>query len=278
MKAFKFAWIGLFCTLSLMAQVPGSPYIAPMSGSTGTATFNFTGGAQTWTVPFGVNAINFTVYAAQGGGASGGLGGKVTGRVPVTYGQVLTIVVGGQPSGNLAVYGYAGAGGTNSANSAAFGYGGGGMSGIFTSSTLSQANALVVAGGGGGTTVSYVGGAAGAPNGSNGTQGSYSGYSEGGKGASQISGGAAGSGIDPQSVAPLAGSALAGGRGGSVANSGWYAAGGGGAGYFGGGGGAGGGSSRGAGGGASSWVISTGTSVVYTGGNKSGNGQVLFSW
>ncbi len=268
--------------LNLAAQVVGTPYFPAPNSS---ITFDYTGAQQTWTVPTGVTSIKVRVSGAQGGGnaAANGKGGLVTATLSVTPGQVLAIVVGGQPTSNVSVYGYGGSGGVVTSNTGRNGYAGGGLSGIFLTS-VSFANALAVAGGGGGTnglntlSASGGGGNAGAPNGSNGAQGNYSGYSEGGKGATQSAGGARGVSIDAASTASTAGVALTGGNGGSVSTSTWTGGGGGGGGYYGGGGGAGGGSSVGAGGGGSSWVISTGTSVVYTGGNRAGNGQVVISY
>ncbi|MBK9486927.1 MAG: hypothetical protein IPO01_17615 [Chitinophagaceae bacterium] len=73
-----------------------------------TTTFNFTGGAQTFTVPAGVTSINFTALGAEGGagangtnnggtvaGGAGGKGSRATGTLAVTPGQVLNIFVGG---------------------------------------------------------------------------------------------------------------------------------------------------------------------------------------
>jgi len=278
MKAFKFAWIGLFCSLSLMAQVPGSPYIASISASTGTATFNYTGAIQTWTVPTGVTLLTVTARGAQGGGTTGGKGAKVRAVIPLTAGQTLYFGVGGRTTNNVAVYGKGAAGALYSGAPTAYGYAGGGMSGIFTSSTLSQAACKIVAGGGGGQTNGYTGGAGGNP-GTAGGQGNYSGYSEGGKGGTQTGGGAAGVSFDAQNaVTNAAGAALAGGRGGATNNAGHAGGGGGGAGYFGGGGGAGGGSSRGAAGGGSSWVVSGSSSVVYTSNAILGNGGIVISW
>ncbi len=51
-----------------------------------TCTFNYTGAAQTWTVPAGVDHATFTVVGASGGragGRPGGLGGGVSATLGV---------------------------------------------------------------------------------------------------------------------------------------------------------------------------------------------------
>jgi hypothetical protein len=82
--------------------------MADPAGAT-TTTFNYTGGAQTWTVPAGVTRVKFVVDGAQGAGSSlvpGGLGGEVTDELAVTPGQEITIVVGG--AGNVPAVGSCG--------------------------------------------------------------------------------------------------------------------------------------------------------------------------
>lgn len=286
-KILSFITVCLLYGYSSCAQVMGTPYVAL---SNYLITFNYTGAQQTWTVPTGVTSIKVSVSGAQGGGnsAANGKGGLVTATLSVTPGQVLAIVVGGQPTSNTTVYGYGGAGGVVTTATTRNGYAGGGLSGLFLSS-VSFANALVVAGGGGGTnglnslaTTGVPpggGGAAGAPNGSNGAQGNWGGRQEGGRGATQSAGGAIGVGVDTPSTAPGIGNQLSGGNGGSVSTSTWTGGGGGGAGYYGGGGGAGGGSSVGAGGGGSSYVKTTvGTNIVYTSGANTGHGKVVISY
>jgi hypothetical protein len=115
-----------------------------------TQTFNLTGNVQTFTVPEGVHSITVEVVGAAGGagcdGADGGHGGKgasVKGTIPVTPGDTLGIVVGGQ--GHPGTY--------NMCN----GGGGGGASIVWQCSSPECAPAdlmglqlLAVAGGGGG--------------------------------------------------------------------------------------------------------------------------------
>jgi hypothetical protein len=61
-----------------------------------TLTFSHTGATQSWTVPDDVVEATFDLYGAEGGGESnGGRGARVTATVPVTPGEVVTIVIGG---------------------------------------------------------------------------------------------------------------------------------------------------------------------------------------
>jgi hypothetical protein len=220
--------------------------------------FDFTGAIQTWTVPSGVTVIYVDAAGAQGGSASpylGGKGGKVSGILAVTPGDVLQITVGGQSTTNIAVYGFGGNGGRSTA------YGtiaraGGGLSAISTSAPVTQANALVIAAGGGGTATNSFAGNGGAGGGLNGVSAPFTYGGTRGVGASQTAGGAAGTPSDGNSTNPTAGIAIRGGAGGIVGgfSGGWNGGGGGGAGYFGGGGGAGGGNAQGSGGGGSSWT------------------------
>jgi hypothetical protein len=241
--------------------------------------FDYTGAIQTWTVPAGVTKIFVDAAGAQGGSASpylGGKGGKVSGILAVTPGDVLQITVGGQSTSNIAVYGFGGNGGRSTA------YGtiaraGGGLSAISTSAPVTQANALVIAAGGGGTATNNHAGNGGAGGGLNGVSAPFTYGGTRGVGASQTAGGAAGTPSDGNSTNPTAGSAINGGAGGIVggASAGWNGGGGGGAGYFGGGGGAGGGNAQGSGGGGSSWSHATVQQVSNVPNFNSGNGRVI---
>jgi hypothetical protein len=243
--------------------------------------FDFTGAIQTWTVPAGVTQIYVDAAGAQGGSGGsniGGKGGKVSGVLAVTPGNILQITVGGQSTTNIAVYGFGGNGGRSTI------YGtiaraGGGLSAISTSAPVSQANALLIAGGGGGTGTSGFAGNGGAGGGLNGISATsnYGGTPTRGGGASQTTGGVAGSIYDGNSTAPTAGSAINGGSGGIVAggSAGWNGGGGGGAGYFGGGGAAGGGNAQGSGGGGSSWTISSMQQVSNIPNFNTGHGRVI---
>jgi hypothetical protein len=201
--------------------------------------YNYTtGAAQTLVVPDSVTAYTVHLWGAGGGGYDangvGGAGAYVTGRLSVTPGETLSIVVG--------------LGGRTNGSSSTATQGGGGASGGFGAgsgggrSSIRRNNAdIVVAGGGGGSGwrsggfSTWQGTAADglAPSGS---------ASRPGKGGTQTAGGAAGAGDFGTATA---GSAGLGGNGAS------YGGGGGGGWFGGGGGGTGSGDAGGAGGGSS---------------------------
>ena len=102
-------------------------------------TYSYTGSAQTFSVPTGVTTV--TAYMWGGGGAGdfsncrGGHGGAVVGTIDVSSISTLGVIVarGGA---------YPTTGGD--------GGGGGGFSGVFDGTTYTQANAILIAAGGGG--------------------------------------------------------------------------------------------------------------------------------
>lgn len=243
--------------------------------------FEYTGSIQTWTVPAGVAFIFVDVKGAQGGsmgGYFGGKGGCVRARLPVTSGQVLYITVGGQSTIDTPLFGYGGAGG-QSTNYGVKARAGGGLSSISTAHPVTQANALVISGGGGGTTGNGYAGNGGAAGGLNGVGATsvYGGVNTRGGGATQTVGGVAGSAYDGNNPMPTAGVAINGGKGGNVVggSAGWNGGGGGGAGFFGGGGATGGGNAQGSGGGGSSWTHSSCVNVENITGYNSGHGRVV---
>ena len=76
--------IGLAVSTLLLGMLA---FAAPASATT--ETFNYTGAAQTWTVPAGVTEATFDLYGAQGHGGCcpfsafpGGLGGRATATIP----------------------------------------------------------------------------------------------------------------------------------------------------------------------------------------------------
>jgi hypothetical protein len=250
-------------------------------------TYGHSGGPQVYVVPQGVNQIKVTAVGARGGNSGdglgeGGAGGNITTTLDVTPGQILTIVVGGTGRGSANTvpgYGFGGIGGLQGglANSAGAG---GGMSGVFTGRSITTANALCVAGGGGGA-MSWASGRNGGFGGkvypgdaqagadasgdfgqNAGTGGSTSGATNGSAGASP----------DSQSTDNTGGNRLAGGRGGIGSRfSSDFGGGGGGAGWYGGGGGAGGGEASGAGGGGSSYSVAD---IIWGTPNTTGDGSV----
>jgi hypothetical protein len=235
----------------------------------GSYTFNYTGAAQTLTIPAGIRSVTIDAYGAQGSnsGASGGLGGRVQGTLAVTPGDVLNIYVGGQS-------GYNG-GGTGGTGSYGAGASGGGATDVRIGGTALSNRVLVAGGGGGGGNggccwSSYSGGVGGISPGYGqgccGTQGYPATSSAGGSGGLDCGGCGYGG---------TAGTLGQGGNGSRNCSS--YGAGaGGGGGYYGGGGGNTCGSG-GSGAGGTSYLGSM-TSTSYSDGARSGNGTITISW
>ncbi|MBO2007715.1 beta strand repeat-containing protein [Hymenobacter negativus] len=232
----------------------GSVAITPVAT---TFTFTAPGGPQTYTVPAGVTAVQVVATGASGGVYDGAnVGARVQATVPVTPGEVLTVLVGGQGSSS----GIAAPGGYNGGGAASFSKGGGGASDVrrapaagSTGDYLTTRNALLVAGGGGGNDYApATGGNGGTPTGGNGN----------GANASRVGGGATQSRPGPGSNNGSPGSTSTGGGG----NFG----GGGGGGYYGGGGGY----YGGGGGGGSSWATAPATGVSYSLAAAPGDGSV----
>ncbi len=256
-----------------------------------TYSFQYTGAIQQFIVPNRVTAIQVTAIGAKGGtgarGQVGGAGANITTTLNVTPGQVLYIVVGGFPGQSTTPkYGFGGNGGSGGN----YGGAGGGLSGVFTSASPANINALVIAGGGGGgagisTGSDYTGGNAGNTiigTSSNGNQpanpafirnGSY----QHGYAATTSAAGTAGEPFDSGiGIRGTNGNDITGGNGGSDTGlSGWNGAGGGGGGWFGGGGGAGGGSATGGGAGGSTKTSSGHHSFGTP--NTTGDGSVTIT-
>lgn len=124
--AIVFLSVLLFLPASAVAQAPP----ACLSGTE--QVFSPTGAVQTYTVPPGVTAVFIDASGAAGGTSLGyapGTGVRIGAEVPVTPGETLSVLVGGEGSPS------SGGGG-----------GGGGGSFVFTSGGV----LLVAAGGGGG--------------------------------------------------------------------------------------------------------------------------------
>lgn len=254
-------------------------------------TFDYTGAPVNFVVPTWVSSISVQVAGAQGAASlfsSGGRGGLVLGDVPVTPGETLTIVVGGQNGYNGG--GAAGAAGAGGALSDV-GAGGGGASDVRRTGGTVR---IVVGGGGGGGGGGAsgwpggIGGAGGATTGATGATGATNGAlggSIGGTGGTPSGGGTGGDG-GANGLDGAAGSSGTGGAGGAgQSGAGWYnsTGGGGGGGYYGGGGGGGSSGSPtvaggGGGGGGSSYAISDASNVSHVQGSRSGNGFVILTW
>lgn len=186
---------------SLLGVLP----LLSLSLSAQVATFNFTGGIQTFTVPCGVDTLFVQTWGAQGGagangnsnagptlGGAGGLGGYAEGWLVVSPGDILNVFVGGQ--GATPTGGFNGGANGGSQNAG----GGGGATDIRVGGTA-EANRVLTAGGGGGggrggceSQVAIVGGAG----------------SGGGSGLAGANG----------QDAPTSGGAAGGGRGGNFGN------------------------------------------------------------
>lgn len=237
--------------------------------SSGTASFGYTGSAESFTVPAGVTSIDVEACGAEAGdgwnvdidvptGLPGG-GGFVSATLPVTPGQVLSIRVGGE--GEDAADSVAGLGGFNGGGNGAtrLGYsggGGGGATDIRSGGTSLSNRVLVAAGGGAGsgwcTAGTGNGGDGGGLLGANGSQCSSIAV---GTGGTQFAGGTFGSAL---------------GVGGSATTNGGA---GGGGGYWGGG------ASDGSGGGGGSSFTTVGASgVVHTQGACTGDGWLTLTW
>ena len=125
------------------------------------ATFNSTGGQQSFPVPNGVSSIHIQAWGAQGANATaptglGGLGGFAEGDLAVTPGQTLEIFVGGQ---GTAVTNARGGGGFNGGGDAeergiVNQRGGGGGASDVRVGGISLSDRVIVAGGGGGACAS----------------------------------------------------------------------------------------------------------------------------
>jgi hypothetical protein len=230
-------------------------------------------GDHSYKVPAGVRKITITAVGAGGGNCTPGHGGKgasITATVPVSPGETLEVGVGGPGLGCNKVpasgrFGGGGTGGAGNTSRGSPGADGGGASFVIPGRKFSRA--LVVAGGGGGSTdfsptIGVDGGNAGSPGKAGATTGS------GGGAGTKSAGGAGGAAGSPNSQAGFSGSLRTGGAGGHGATSGVsVGGGGGGGGYYGGGGGGGGASLRnpGGGGGGSSHVVAGATHVSRAG-------------
>lgn len=249
-------------------------------------TFAYTGGWQTFTVP--ANTTHLTVdLRGAGNGAQGG--GRVTGTIAVTPGQVLYVVTGGQGKANSGgtggAGGFGGGGAGGNGRSANGGTGGGGYSCIRLGSTTGKI--LCVAGGAGGRSgdagVGGTGGAATGGTGGKGTAGSGTAVTQA-TGGSQTTPGHFGAytGGSQNTAGTSASSTILGaaGHGGNPGSFNGPGGGGGGGGYLGGGGGGGGSTGWGAGGGGGggSNFIGSLAGATTIAGLSTGNGELILTW
>jgi hypothetical protein len=296
--------LGVCVTIAMLAGCGGQASNGAMPGGVPDSslphhkTFNYTGGAQDFTVPAGVTHISVVARGAKGGGSNGAHGGRVHALIPVTPGEKLVVYVGGDGSG--ATGGFNG-GGSSASTGSGGGKGGGGATDVREGGT-SLRDRVIVSGGGGGAGQSYgyyhaTGGKGGGITGGTGGcvinfQGSectrWDGY--GGYGGTQSGGGQGGAGGNCFSSYGTQGEngALGVGGNGSAegSGSGVSPGGGGGGGYYGGGGGGSGcygesyGGGGGGGGGGSSNAERSAKNVHLWQGwkNATTNGLVVFSW
>jgi hypothetical protein len=250
-------------------EIRSASYYSGGSGTISTSkTFAYTGANESWTIPGSTTTITVKAWGAGGGGGGhtscggGGGAGYATAVFAVTGGPTLIGVLGGggkygSKAPNLAGPGTgAFGGGGDSYNNEenytdANGGGGGGYSGLFVGS-VSQANAIIIAGGaGGGGYNSSNGGYGGGTSGGDGEDGGN--INGRGLGGTSSAGGAAGA-IGDVALA-TAGSALQGGTG-SKTSQPYYGATGGGGWYGGGGAGSSGGQGASGSGGGSGYIRS----------------------
>lgn len=229
------------------------------------AVFNSASSLQTWTKPSGVTSVTAYVWGAGGAGAHGSNSGK-NGGGSGGFSQAVIDV-----SSVSALYVASGQAGQYRTSSSQYvGGAGGGLSGIFTGSSPSQGNAVLIAGGGGGghnntsgNSGGWGGGYGGGANQSGGRGGrdARTGTAVEGQGGTLSAGGAKGIDVNNAYTDPeaTAGSALQGGDAGGTSaatetystyaylgggrgvipnSNNYWQGGGGGGGYFGGGGGA----------------------------------------
>ena len=292
------------------ALLPGSaladtPPVCAQNASAVTCLYFFSGAAQSFVVPEGVESIAVSVSGAQGGAGAptsspkpaGGEGARVQATLTVTPGQTLAVLVGGEGASGHNMGGFNGGGDLGDCcGSVPESAGQGGGASDLRVAPFGLTDRLVVAGGGGGGGGNGEGngpGGSGGPAGGRGgiagavgmagsdLNGSVIGGQPGAGGAGP--GGAGGGAGTPGGGAGGAGSLGQGGPGGETAFVGGAGGGGGGGSVGGGGGGGGGGSgSNGAGGGGGggglSFVEPFATGESVTDDVQTGNGSIAISY
>jgi hypothetical protein len=267
--------------------------------TTESKTFKFTGAAQSFVVPANVTTITVTAYGASGASQNnykGGNGGEIKAALPVSAGETLYVVVGGEGavdsgySNGLGGFNGGGNGGLPNDFYLSGGYGGGGASDVREGNSGTGARVLVAGGGGGpgiwGNSVvggmggGRIGGPGGGGGGNNGRGGGGGGWNKGGKG------GAGGKFFGfKRGERGQDGIFVLGGDGGGGSYNASAGGGGGGGGWYGGGGGgsgsgytSGGGASGGGGGGSSHAESKAKVLENKQGAAPAGNGEIIISW
>lgn len=240
------------------------------------ALFSYTGGAQNWTVPAGIQSITVSAVGGAGGAIGieslGGPGGFVRATLAVNSGETLRVNVGGGGSmtGNFcgSAGGWNGGGRGGDYSSGGDGCGGGGGSDVRRGGTDIGKRVLVAGGGGGGGGTGGTGGGGGGSTGANGMGGPF----QGGGGGRQVPGQTVGNVQNCNSPCVYYGGPSQGGPGygGNGADTSRGGGGGGGGGYYGGSGGQ---DSGMGGGGGSGWAIDAATNVTSTRRSGTGRGQ-----
>jgi hypothetical protein len=236
-------------------ETPTCDFAALAQAGTRTVEFGCSSQPQSFTVPAGVTQVTIEAEGAAGRAPEGGFrgspgrGGRITGTLPVTAGNVLPITVGCR-NGYGYVPGAAGGAGSGISNA---GSNGGGATGVRNSpgnSGYAWGNILVAAGGGGGGGHGFFGGLG--TSGGDGGDAASNDSSGAGAGGSGSGAGAGGGGeASPRQCIPSitnGGNGADSGGGGGGGGGGWWwvepemgCGGGGRGGSFGGGGGGGGG-------------------------------------
>ncbi len=297
--------LGVCVTIAMLAGCGGGAGngVVPTGGAPdhfpSHKTFNYTGAAQQFTVPHGVESIDIVARGGAGGGIMypnnrSGRGGRVHAVIPVTPGERLYVYVGGagvEKSGRF-TGGFNGGGDPGACCEA--GFGGGGATDVRHRGQRLSDRILVAGGGGGQGAYECCGGAGGEGGATIGGAGGYFGpggrggdggtQSRGGKGGSGGMGSGYGYGPGDTGKPGKLGVGGSGGLGGyaETSSSAGGSGGGAGGGYYGGGGGGGGGGDNGGGGGGggSSYVEPKALKFhMWQGWNKAtGDGLVVISW
>jgi hypothetical protein len=300
-------FMALICACSTQSSPGGLPFLSGPSNGSGPLsdqyhkTFRYIGAKQRFRIPQDVTKVKVIARGAAGAGYEPSRGGRINATIPVIPGETLTIVVGGEASGQKGGFNGGGDGGNDHCGYGCPSFGGGGASDVRQGGDR-VADRVLVAGGGGGQGGSWPnfvpGGAGGRGGGSTGGSGANGGPSSGYIGGGGGLGGtqrAGGSGGTPSSCDYYDGNfgsygqlhdGGTGGQGGTYGGTG-PGGGGGGGGYYGGGGGGSGSSFQsycytggGGGGGGSSYIEPKATQFHSWQGwkNATTSGLVVISW